>query len=169
MAEQTPLEAFRLVLTGATRAIARDAELELGFSADSPSILGKSIKVPMPGRALPKEQVAEARGFADGYALKLRHHNAVVHARVAPHEATARAVFDAVEQSRVEALGSRGMAGVRRNLTSALEMRLRADPITRARNRDEVPLSTALALLGARTHDRPGAARRRRARSRVRP
>ena len=39
------------------------------------------------------------------------------------------------------------MAGVRDNLTSALEMRLRSDPLTRARNRDEVPLSTALALL----------------------
>ncbi len=147
MAEQTPLEAFRLVLGGAARAIAREPELELGFSADAPSMLGKSLKVPMPSRALPAEQVAEARGFADGYALRLRHHNAAQHSRAAPADAVARAVFDAVEQSRVEAVGSRGMAGVRDNLTSALEMRLRSDPLTRARNREEVPLSTALALI----------------------
>jgi cobaltochelatase CobT len=147
MAEQTPLEAFRLVLGGAARAIAQEPELELGFSGDAPSVLGKSIKVPMPGRALPREQVSEARGFADGYALKLRHHNVAMHARAAPQDAIARAVFDAVEQARVEAIGARGMAGVRDNLTSALEMRLRSDPLTRARNREEVPLSTALALI----------------------
>ena len=147
MAEQTPLEAFRLVLGGAARAVAREPEVELGFSADAPSLLGKSLKVPMPSRSLPAEQVAEARGFADGYALKLRHHNAASHSRAAPQDAVARAVFDAVEQARVEAIGGRGMAGVRDNLSSALEMRLRSDPLTRARNREEVPLSTALALL----------------------
>jgi cobaltochelatase CobT len=147
MAEQTPLEAFRLVLGGAARAVAQEPELELGFSADAPSMLGKSLKVPIPSRSLPREQVAEARGFADGYALKLRHHNAVSHARAAPQDAVARAVFDAVEQARVEAIGARGMAGVRDNLTSALEMRLRSDPLTRARGKDEVPLSTALALI----------------------
>src|SRR5688500_13660941 len=113
MAEQTPLEAFRLVLGGAARALAREPEVELGFSADVPSALGKAIKVPMPGRSLPAEQVAEARGFADGFALRLRHHDAALHARGAPAEAVARSVFDAVEQARVEALGSRVMAGVK--------------------------------------------------------
>jgi len=147
MAEQTPLETFRLVLGGTARAMSREPELELNFSADAPSQLGKTLKVPMPGRALPAQQVAEARGFADGYALRMRHHNAATHAKVAPHDATARAVFDAVEQSRVEALGARAMAGVRENLGHALEMRLRSDPLTRARSREEVPLSTAVALL----------------------
>jgi len=147
MAEQTPLEAFRLVLGGAARAMAQEPELELGFSADAPSMLGKAIKVPMPARGLPAEQVAEARGFADGYALKLRHHNVAQHSRAAPADAVARAVFDAVEQARVEAVGSRGMEGVRDNLNSALEMRLRSDPLTRARTREEVPLSTALSLI----------------------
>jgi cobaltochelatase CobT len=147
MPEQTPLEAFRLVLGGAARAIAAEPELELGFSTDAPSLLGKSLKVPMPSRTLPAEQVAEARGFADGYALKLKHHNAAAHARVSPQDAVARAVFDAVEQARIESIGARGMAGVRGNLNSALEMRLRSDPLTRARSREEVPLSTAVALI----------------------
>jgi cobaltochelatase CobT len=147
MAEQTPLEAFRLVLGGTARAMAREPELELSYSAEAPSILGKAVKVPMPSRSLPAEQVAEARGFADGYALKLRHHNVGLHSRTAPADAVAKAVFDAVEQARVEAIGSRGMAGVRDNLNSALDMRLRSDPLTRARTREEVPLSTALSLI----------------------
>ena len=142
-----PLEAFRLVLTGAARAIAREPELELGFTAEAPSQSGKAVKVPMPGRTLPAREVAEARGFADAAALKLRHHNPALHARGAPADEVARAVFDAAEQARVEALGARAMAGVRANLSRATEMRMRTDPITRARGRAEVPLDTAVGLL----------------------
>jgi cobaltochelatase CobT len=141
-----PLEAFRQVLTGAARAIAREPELELGFTADAPSTSGKTVKVPMPGRALAEREVAEARGFADAAALKLRHHNVGLHARGAPADEIARAVFDAVEQARVEALGARAMDGVRANLCRAVEMRMRTDPITRARSRAEVPLGTAFGL-----------------------
>jgi cobaltochelatase CobT len=146
MTDRSPLDAFKDVLSGVARAMTRDAEVEVGFTADTPHAVGKAIKVPTPSRALPADQVALARGFADASALKLRHHNAKVHASSAPGEAVARAVFDAVEQARVEAIGSRGMAGVRANLNHALDLRLKSDAIRRARSADEVPLSTALAL-----------------------
>ena len=146
MSERSPIDAFKDVLSGAARSIARDAEVEVGFTADTPHMAGKAIKVPTPGRNLPADQVALARGFADANALKLRHHNAKVHAAAAPADATARAVYDAVEQARVEAIGARAMEGVRANLNHALDLRLKSDPLRRARNADEVPLSTALAL-----------------------
>jgi cobaltochelatase CobT len=142
-----PLEAFRQVLTGASRAIAREPDLELGFTAEAPSTHGKNIKVPMPGRTLPEREVAEARGFADAAALKLRHHDATLHSRSSPIEEAARAVFNAAEQARVEALGARAMAGVKANLGRLTDLRMRTDPITRARNKAEVPLSTAISLI----------------------
>jgi cobaltochelatase CobT len=142
-----PIESFRQVLTGASRAIAREPEVELGFTAETPSAQGKNIKAPMPGRTLPEREVAEARGYADAAALKLRHHDPALHARGSPADETARAVFSAAEQARVEALGARAMAGVRANLGRLTEMRMRTDPITRARNKAEVPLSTAISLL----------------------
>ncbi len=147
MAERTPIETFRLVLGGAARALAHDPELELAFTADATVSAGKSVKVPMPSRTMPAEQVAEARGSADAFALRLRHHDAALHARTAPGDAVARAVFDAVEQARVEALGSRAMAGVSANLAHALDARLRSDPLVRARTRDEVPLPSAIGLI----------------------
>ncbi|MEG3152217.1 cobaltochelatase subunit CobT [Sphingomonas sp. ZT3P38] len=147
MTTETPLDRFKAVLGGTARAIAHEPEIELAFTADAPTQSGKHIKVPMPARTLPADQVAEARGFADGFALRLRHHNAAIHARQAPGDAVARAVFDAVEGARVEALGARGYAGIAANLATALDLKLRADPITRARNRAEVPLSTALGLM----------------------
>ena len=147
MAEQSPLDTLRSVLAGTARAMAHEPELELSFTTDAPSASLKQLRVPMPGRNLPREQVAEARGFADSFALRERHHDTKLHARGAPADANARSVFDAIEQARVEALGSRAMAGVRANLACALEMRLRSDPLTRARTRAEVPLASALGLI----------------------
>jgi len=147
MATDSPLDRFKDVLGGAARAVADEPEVELAFTADAPTQSGKHIKVPMPSRTLPADQVAEARGFADSFALRLRHHDNALHLKGAPQDAVARAVFDAVENARVEALGSRGYAGIAANLAHALDLKLKADPITRARSRDEVPLSTALGLL----------------------
>src|SRR6187549_71575 len=147
MASDSPLEQLRNVLGGTARALSGEAEAELSFTSDAPRQDGRSIKVPMPSRTLPADQVAEARGFADGFALRIKHHDNALHLRGAPGEAVARAVFDAVETARVEALGSRGYAGIADNLDHALDVRLRSDPIARARNRDEVPLSTALQLI----------------------
>jgi cobaltochelatase CobT len=147
MADTSPLETFRQVLAGTARAIAQEPELELGFTSDAPTAQGKSVKVPLPGRTLPEREVAEARGYADAAALKLRHHIAALHARGTPLDETARAVFNAAEQARVEALGARAMAGVRANLARATESRMRTDPIGRARDASEVPLSTAVALM----------------------
>ena len=72
MTERTPLDVFRQVLSGASRALAHEPEVELAFTADAPTASGKHLKVPMPGRSLPADQAAEARGFADSFALRLR-------------------------------------------------------------------------------------------------
>ncbi|HEX7821273.1 MAG TPA: cobaltochelatase subunit CobT [Sphingobium sp.] len=147
MTSRSPLDDLKAVLAGAARAVARDAEADVGFTADAPHLVGKTIKVPTPGRSLPAEQVAQARGFADSMALRMRHHNAALHARRMPAEPAARAVYDAVEMVRYEALGSLGYDGTRANLSAALLMKTGSDPITRAQSADEVPIQGALALL----------------------
>lgn len=147
MADETPLENFKQALTGASRALAREAEVEVAWSADSPSSTGKSFRVPLPGRNLPPEQAQEARGFADSFALKLRHHNEALHSRNAPAEPVARACYDTVEQVRYEALGANNFSGIAANLDAAVELRTASDPITRAQSGDDVPLQSALSLL----------------------
>ncbi len=80
MATDTPLDRFKAVLGGTARALSDEAEVELAFTADAPSASGKHIRVPMPARSLPADQVAEARGFADAFALRLKHHDTALHA-----------------------------------------------------------------------------------------
>jgi len=103
--------------------------------------------VPMPGRTLPADQAREARGVADSFALKLRHHDEGLHRRHMPAEPGARAAYDAIERVRYEALGENNYAGMRSNLSAATELRTRTDPITRATTADDVPIQTALALM----------------------
>jgi cobaltochelatase CobT len=145
MAERIDL--FRRALAGASRAIAKDAEVEVIFASDVAPASGKTARVPSPGPALEPKLVAEARGAADSAALRLRYHDPRVHARNAPPDIDARAVFDALETARVEALGGRAMGGVRTNLRHLTEARVRSDAIVRAREAEEVPLATAVGLI----------------------
>ena len=141
------IDLFRRALAGAARAIAKDPEADVVFASEIAPVSGKTARVASPGPGLEPKLVAEARGAADSVALKLRHHDAKLHVRSAPVDADARAVFDALETARVEALGARAMGGVRDNLSHLTEARVRGDAIVRARNAEEVPLATAVGLI----------------------
>jgi cobaltochelatase CobT len=147
MADESPLDRFKQALTGAARAIAHEPEADVAWTADVPAMQGKAMRVPMPGRNLPADAAREARGFADSFALRLRHHNEAMHLRGMPAEPGARAAYDAIERVRYEALGENNYAGMRENLASATDLRTRSDPISRANSESEVPLQTALALM----------------------
>ena len=147
MSASSPLDDFKAALSSVARAVTRDPEVEVGFTADAPAQIGKAIKVPTPSRTLPADQVAEARGFADAYALRMKHHSEKLHAASRPAEPLAAAAFDAMERARIEALGARHMDGMRSNLSASLAMRMRSDPISRAQNREDVPISSALELM----------------------
>jgi cobaltochelatase CobT len=147
MAQRIPLDEFRRALAGATRALAHDREAEVVFASDNAAVSGKTARVPSPGPALESRLVAEARGAADSVALRLRYHDPRLHARIAPADVDARAVFDALETARVEALGARSMGGVRENLSRLTDARIRGDAIVRARTAEEVPLATAVGLM----------------------
>jgi cobaltochelatase CobT len=141
------IDLFRRALAGAARAIARDPEVEVAFATEAAPASGKTARVPSPGPSMQAKLVAEARGAADSLALRLRYHDERMHASAAPLDPDARAVFDALETARFEALGARTMSGVRNNLAELTEARVRGDAILRARSAEEVPLATAIGLL----------------------
>ncbi len=156
------IDLFRRALAGAARAIARDPDVEVAFASEAAPPSGKTARVPSPGPSMQPKLVAEARGAADSLALRLRHHNDRLHASAAPVDPDARAVFDALETARFEALGARIMSGVRNNLSELTEARVRGDAILRARSAEEVPLATAIGLLARErlTGDAPPASAR---------
>jgi cobaltochelatase CobT len=141
------LDLFRRALAGATRAIAKDPEVDVVFASETASPASRAARVPSPGAGLEPKLVAEARGAADSAALRLRYHDVRLHSSLAPADPEARAVFDALETARVEAIGARAMSGVRANLAELADARVRSDAIVRARNAEEVPLATAVGLI----------------------
>src|SRR3984885_7037133 len=110
-----PNEPFKQALASCTRALARRPDLEITFSADKPSRAtspeGAKARLPEPPRKPNPREAAIVRGLSDSFALRLACHNDALHRRLAPPSPPARALFDAVEQARVEAIGSRRMHG----------------------------------------------------------
>src|ERR1700727_1554044 len=146
-----PNEPFKQALASCTRALARQPDLEITFSADKPSLVtspeGAKARLPEPPRKPNPREAAIVRGLSDSFALRLACHNDALHRRLAPPSPPARALFDAVEQARVEAIGSRRMQGVASNLTAMLDDRYHRSPHAEARDRDEAPLEDAVAML----------------------
>ena len=146
-----PNEPFKRALASCTRALARHPELEIAYSADKPSLVtspeGAKARLPEPPRKPNPREAAIVRGLADLFALRLACHNDAIHRRLAPQSPPARALFDAVEQARVEAIGSRRMQGVASNITAMLDDRYHRSPFAEARTREEAPLEDAVAML----------------------
>jgi cobaltochelatase CobT len=91
--------------------------------------------------------VAITRGIGDSLALRLACHDPAVHRAHAPEGKNARAIFDAVEQARVEALGSIRMSGVAKNLNAMLEDRYHRGNYQDVTDRADAPLEDAVALM----------------------
>ncbi|MBA4270722.1 MAG: cobaltochelatase subunit CobT, partial [Methylobacterium sp.] len=146
--KEAPAEPLKRAISSTMKAIARKPEMEIVFAADKPSLVGERARLPEPPRKLTAQDVAILRGHSDSMALRLACHDASVHRRAAPEGDAARAVFDAVEQARVECVGARRMAGMAGNITAMLEDRYhrggRYEEIT---DRADAPLEDALALM----------------------
>ena len=91
--------------------------------------------------------MAVIRGWADSLALTAACHDAKLHARLAPKAGPARAVFEAVERARIEALGANRMPGMAANLTARVEDQYGHGRYAEITERADAPLEDALALI----------------------
>src|ERR1700675_2371858 len=145
--KEAPTEPFKRAVTGCLRAIAGEGELEVAFAAERPGLVGGKARLPEPPRKLTRQEAAIVRGHADAIALKLACHNPAVHRRLAPGGQQARAVFEAVEQARVEAIGAKRMDGVASNLAAMLDDRFHRGKFDEISERADAPIEEALALI----------------------
>jgi cobaltochelatase CobT len=146
--DTTRQEEFKRATAGAVRAIAQQgAEVQVAFQPGPAGVAGKRARLPLPTRSLPPAEMAKLRGAADAVALKLRHHDEATHAARAPARKEAREVFDALEDVRIETVGSRHMAGVAANLRARLSEECEAEGLDRMTRKDQLPLHSALALM----------------------
>lgn len=143
----SPTEPLKRAVAVTLKAIARAPGLNVTYATDRPNLSADRARLPEPPRKLTKEDTAILRGQADAMALRLACHDAKVHQSLAPIGPNARAIFDAVEQARVEAIGAQRMAGTAKNLASMLQDRYHRGNFNDITERAEAPLEEAMALL----------------------
>jgi cobaltochelatase CobT len=144
---EAPTEPFKRAVGGAMRAIAGKAELDISFANDRPALIGDKARLPEPPRKMTAADAAIVRGHADSMALRLSCHDGAVHRRLSPEGQTARAVYDAVEQARVEAIGSRRMDGVAANISAMLEDKYHRGNFQGVREVADAPIEEAVAMM----------------------
>ncbi|RFB04236.1 cobaltochelatase subunit CobT [Parvularcula marina] len=144
---ESPLERFKRLLGQTAKAIAADPEAEIKFGGEQPKVTGNEARIPVPPRRLDVAKRAIARGHSDAAALKLAHHDELLHAKLTPQNAQGAAVYSALEEMRIEAIGTRHLDGVGDNLEAALTKRLEDKGYQRLEDRQDIPLTEIMALL----------------------
>ncbi len=145
--DDSPQELFKKALTHAVRSISGEPELEVRFGGDTAAIVQGKVSLPAVPPRLDEAGAARLRGKADALALRIAHHDANVHAGRRPEGARARAIYEAVEQARVESIGAKALPGLRGNLNAALTERCERKGFAEAAERKDAPMAEAVGLL----------------------
>ena len=145
--KESPAEPFKRALGLCVRAIAGDEEVQVSYAPGKPEIEGKLVQLPEPSRVPSLREVAVIRGWADSLALTAACHDVKLHRRLAPKAGPARAVFEAVERARVEALGANRMPGMAANLSARVEDQYGHGRYAEITERADAPLEDALSLI----------------------
>ncbi|RUY12843.1 cobaltochelatase subunit CobT, partial [Mesorhizobium sp. M2A.F.Ca.ET.040.01.1.1] len=140
-------DSFKRAVTVCMRAVAGDKDLEVGFAKDRPALAGNRARLPELPKKASRNDIAITRGIGDSMALKRACHDQRIHNKLAPEGKLARSIFDAVEQARVEAIGSRAMQGVADNIGSMLEDKYAKANLVDVRDKADAPLEEAIALI----------------------
>jgi cobaltochelatase CobT len=151
------LEPFRRALTGCIRSVAESAEVEVTFANDRPGFAGDRMRLPELSKKPTATELSILRGLGDSMALRKACHDERLHTSLAPQGQDARAIYDAVEQARVEALGASRMAGMAKNLNSMLADKYAKANFRGVAERSEAPIEEAMSLMvrEALTGERP--------------
>ncbi|MEC7761816.1 MAG: cobaltochelatase subunit CobT [Pseudomonadota bacterium] len=111
-----PADPFKKALAEATKVMADDHDLQVTYSVDPSGTSGDTMRLPQVTRRMSRDEVLLARGTADALAMRHKFHDVKTHARYAPTGDMARAIYEAMETARCEAMGARVMPGTASNI-----------------------------------------------------
>ncbi len=140
-------EPLRRAITGCVRSVAGNGEVEVVFANERPGLAGERVRLPELSKRPTAHELAVTRGLGDSMALRLACHDQKVHSAMAPQGVDARAVFDAVEQARVESIGALRMRGMAANLQTMNAEKYAKANFSGISRQEDAPLSEAMAML----------------------
>jgi len=131
----------------AMRALAGGRDHQVTYAGTDSHIGKADVRLPALPPTATAAQKASLRGAADGAALWLAHHNPITHKKHCPAPDGAKAIFEAAERARVEAIGARHMKGVGANLEAALNQRYENRQINAPGSADDAGIAEVVRLM----------------------
>jgi len=122
-------ELFERSLESTSRALAGESGLQIDFSD------------------LANRQIAAIRGECDAIGVRIRYHDTDLHHSMAPPGPISRAIYDELENLRIEALAARAMIGVAANLAASFEYRCSLHGLDLLASDAATPLANAVVLM----------------------
>ena len=119
------LEEFKKSLTATTKSISKNNKVEINFTKENSSIDGNFINLPEPNIESIKNNLTYIRAEADALALEFRFHSKEIHNNFIDDSEISNEIFNALEQSRIEAKGSVAFKGIKSNITKKHQLDLR--------------------------------------------
>ncbi len=112
------LEEFKKSLTATTKSISNNNLVEISFTKENSSIEGNLINLTEPNIESIKNNLTYIRAEADSLALEFRFHSKEIHDDLINNSEFSNEIFNALEQSRIEAKGSTFFKGIKSNITN---------------------------------------------------
>jgi cobaltochelatase CobT len=138
-----PADPFKKALAEATKVMADDPDLTVSYSVDPPGMTADTIRLPQISRRLTRDEVLIARGTADAFALRRKHHNVEIYAKYSPTGQMARDLYEAMENARCEAVGARDMPGTLGNIDAKIANEADRKGYGQIRSTQDAPLAQA--------------------------
>ncbi|HEY0266499.1 MAG TPA: hypothetical protein VGC16_07085, partial [Rhizomicrobium sp.] len=142
-----PADPFKRALAEATKTLAADPDLTVTYSVDPSGMSGETMRLPQVSRRMTREEVLLARGTADALALRQRHHDTTLGVRYLPQGDMAKALYEAMETARCEALGAREMPGTLTNTDAKIAWDAERRGYGQIRSQEQAPLAVAAGYL----------------------
>ena len=110
------LDIFKRSLTATIRSIGKTQNIDIEFVNENPGRVGNKLNLSLPNNSILRRNLNYIRGEADSLALEIRLHNENLHKKYLSKDEIVNKIFNAIEQSRVEAKGSKIFKGIKKNI-----------------------------------------------------
>ena len=111
------IDDFKKALSVTVKSISKNHKVEVNFVNENPSVDGNFINITEPNLTSIKKNLTYVRAEADSLALEFRLHSKEIHDNFIVDNEISNEIFNAVEQSRIEAKGAKIFKGIKKNIT----------------------------------------------------
>ena len=144
MKEDT-LDTFKRALSSTVKAIAEDKEIEVIFGNNSSSSEEKII-LPEINNIFDLDNIASIRGTADNEALVYKYRNNDTYSEFLPNKEKNKKIYESLENTRIQILGSKYMRGVKSNLLSLYEKNCNEKNYSNVTSQSDLEIEHALEI-----------------------